>query len=167
VLAEDPTACYAGLLQKLRTKAGADKTEVVIFAATIVKKSLVFVYGITPCADSGSVDRALAMLKGTSPSCWRRIRIDLAMRSGQPAMGEPRVVRGRTSLRLERPYRRERGQELNASASRHQSHGELIRKLGRRFVASRRVDHRAQSLHFVPRPGTGSRRNRLQRDKVS
>jgi hypothetical protein len=42
VLAEDPTGCYAGLLQKLRTEAGTDKTEVVMFVATIVKKRLVF-----------------------------------------------------------------------------------------------------------------------------
>ena len=67
VLVADPTACYAGLLQKLRTEAGTDRTEVVIFAATIVKNRLVFVYGITPYVDSDSVGRVLAMLKGHVP----------------------------------------------------------------------------------------------------
>jgi len=67
VLAEDPTACYAGLLQKLRTETGTDKTQVVIFAATIVKKRFIFVYGITRYVDSDSVDRMLALLKTHVP----------------------------------------------------------------------------------------------------
>jgi hypothetical protein len=67
VLAEDPTACYAGLLQKLRTETGADKTQVVLFAAMIVKKRFIFVYGITRYVDSDSVDRMLAVLKTHVP----------------------------------------------------------------------------------------------------
>jgi len=63
VLAEDPTACYAALLQKLRTEAGTDKTQVVIFATTIVKNKMVFVYRIAVYVNSGSVDAALAKLK--------------------------------------------------------------------------------------------------------
>ena len=63
VLAEDPTACYAALLQKLRTEVGTDKTQVNAFATTIVKNKSIFVYRITPYVNSASVDAALAKLK--------------------------------------------------------------------------------------------------------
>jgi hypothetical protein len=63
VLAEDRTACYSGLLQKLRTEIGTDKTQVVLFATTIVKNKSVFVYRIALYASSASVDAALIKLK--------------------------------------------------------------------------------------------------------
>jgi len=63
VLAEDPTACYAALLQKIQTEAGTDKTQVIAFATTIVKNKSVFVYRIALYANSASVDAVLAKLK--------------------------------------------------------------------------------------------------------
>jgi hypothetical protein len=63
VLAEEPTACYAALLQKIRTEAGTDKTQVTAFATTIIKNKSVFVYRIGLYANSASVDAVLAKLK--------------------------------------------------------------------------------------------------------
>ena len=37
VLAEDPTACYAGLIQKIHTEANTDKVQVTLFAVTTIK----------------------------------------------------------------------------------------------------------------------------------
>jgi len=63
VLAEDATACYAALLQKLHTEVGTDKTQVVMIAATVVKNKNVFVYRIAVYANSATLDRGLANLK--------------------------------------------------------------------------------------------------------
>lgn len=63
VLAEDPTACYAALLQKLQTEVGTDKTQVVMIATAVVKNKNVFIYRIAVYVNSATVDRGLANLK--------------------------------------------------------------------------------------------------------
>src|SRR5262249_8489142 len=56
VLGEDPTACYAGLLQNLRTEVGTDKTQVVAFAVTIARNRTLFVYRTTSYVNSNTVE---------------------------------------------------------------------------------------------------------------
>lgn len=63
VLAEDPAACYAGLIQKIRTETGADKTQVTIFAVTIVKDRTVFAYRFAVYVSADTVNGVLAKLK--------------------------------------------------------------------------------------------------------
>lgn len=63
VLAEDRNACYAGLIQQLHTEAGTEKTQVSLFAATIVKNRSVFVYRFAEHTGPDSVSNALANLK--------------------------------------------------------------------------------------------------------
>lgn len=43
VLAEDSNACYAGTIQQLHTEAGTEKTQLALFAITIVKNKSIFV----------------------------------------------------------------------------------------------------------------------------
>ena len=63
VLAEDPDACYAALIQKIRTEAGTDKTQVTMFAVTIIKDRTVFVYRFAVYANANSVNAVLAKIK--------------------------------------------------------------------------------------------------------
>jgi hypothetical protein len=63
VLAEDTTACYGGLIQKFQTEAGTDKTQLTVFAATIVKSKSIFVYRMTVYMSAENVTRALTNLK--------------------------------------------------------------------------------------------------------
>ena len=63
VLAEDTAACYGGLIQKLQTEAGTDKTQLTVFAATIVKSKSIFVYRMTVYMTSETVTKTLANLK--------------------------------------------------------------------------------------------------------
>jgi hypothetical protein len=63
VLAEDSTACYGGLIQKFQTDAGKDKTQLTVFAATIIKKKSIFVYRMTVYMTPETVNRTLANLK--------------------------------------------------------------------------------------------------------
>jgi hypothetical protein len=63
VLAEEPRACYAGLVQQIHTGAGTDKTQLSLFAVTAVKDRTVFVYRFTVHTGSNSVIGALAKLK--------------------------------------------------------------------------------------------------------
>jgi len=63
VLAEDATACYGGLIQKLRTEAGTDKTQLAVFAATIVKNKSIFVYRMAVYLTYDTVTKTLAKLK--------------------------------------------------------------------------------------------------------
>jgi hypothetical protein len=64
VLAEDPGACYAALIQKIKTEAGTDKTQVTMFAVTIVKNRSVFVYRFAVYRNADSVNAVLAKIKG-------------------------------------------------------------------------------------------------------
>jgi hypothetical protein len=63
VLAESTAACYGGLIQKLRTEAGTDKTQLTVFAATIVKNKSIFVYRMAVYATSDTVTRTLAKIR--------------------------------------------------------------------------------------------------------
>jgi hypothetical protein len=63
VLAEDATACYAGLIQQIKTEAGTDKVQLSVFAVTHVKNRLIFVYRFAVYHGSGSVDATLSKLK--------------------------------------------------------------------------------------------------------
>jgi hypothetical protein len=63
VLAEEPRACYAGLVQNIHTEAGTDKTQLSLFAVTAVKNRTVFVYRFAPHNGSDSVVDGLAKLK--------------------------------------------------------------------------------------------------------
>jgi hypothetical protein len=63
VLGEDPNACYAGIIQKLHTEANTDKTQVTVFAVTLIKKKSVFVYRFSLYQNPQSVDAVLSKLK--------------------------------------------------------------------------------------------------------
>jgi hypothetical protein len=63
VLAESTAACYGGLIQKLRTEAGTDKTQLTVFAATNAKNKSIFVYRMAVYATSDTVTQTLAKLR--------------------------------------------------------------------------------------------------------
>ncbi len=63
VLAEEPSACYAGLVQLLHTQAGTDKTQLTLFAVTTVKNRTLYVYRFMIHTGSESVLRGLAEIK--------------------------------------------------------------------------------------------------------
>jgi len=65
VLAESAVACYAGLLQKLRTEVSTDKVQLTVFAATIAKNRSHFIYRMAAYINSDSVDTTLKGLRGT------------------------------------------------------------------------------------------------------
>jgi TIR domain len=64
VLGEDARACYAGMLQKLRTEVGTDKTQAIVFAITRVKSRTLFAYRFAVYQRWNTFDDALAGLKG-------------------------------------------------------------------------------------------------------
>jgi uncharacterized protein YqeY len=63
VLAEEPRACYGGLLQQVHTEARTDKTQLCLFALTVVKNRSVFIYRYSVHTGSDSVIAGLAKLK--------------------------------------------------------------------------------------------------------
>jgi hypothetical protein len=63
VLAEDSGACYAALIQKIRTEAGTDKTQVTMFAVTILKNRSVFAYRFAVYHNADTVNAVLAKIK--------------------------------------------------------------------------------------------------------
>jgi hypothetical protein len=63
VLAEEPRACYAGLVQQIHTQSGIDKTQLSLFAVTAVRNRTVFVYRFLVHTGSDSVIDGLAKLK--------------------------------------------------------------------------------------------------------
>ena len=63
VLAEDPDACYAGLIQKIHTEAGTDKTQVTVFAVSIVKNKSLFTYRFSVYQGPNSIDAVLGKIK--------------------------------------------------------------------------------------------------------
>jgi hypothetical protein len=63
VLAEDADACYFALLQKMKTEAGAEKTQVIMTAVTIIKGKILYYYLYSPYKDAGTVDTALTRHK--------------------------------------------------------------------------------------------------------
>jgi hypothetical protein len=63
VLAEDAEACYAGLIQKIHTEAGTDKTQITAFAISIVKDKSVFVYRFAVYRNAQTAGLVLRKLK--------------------------------------------------------------------------------------------------------
>lgn len=63
VLAEDPTACYSALLQKLQTEVGTEKTQLSVYAVTVVKGKVVYFYLFTPYLGGATVESILAKQK--------------------------------------------------------------------------------------------------------
>ena len=63
VLAEDSNACYAGLVQKIHTEAGTDKTQITVFAITIIKDKSVFSYRFSVYQNPKTADAVLGKIK--------------------------------------------------------------------------------------------------------
>ncbi len=63
VLAEDPDACYMGLLQKIHTEVGTDKTQVILIADTVIKGKHIFIDQIARAAGPDTVANVLKLLK--------------------------------------------------------------------------------------------------------
>jgi len=63
VFAEDADACYYALLQKLKTEAGTEKTQLTMGATTIIKGKILYYYLTTNYKDAGTVNTALARHK--------------------------------------------------------------------------------------------------------
>lgn len=59
VLAEDADACYFATVQKMKTEAGADKTQLIISAVTIIKGQILYYYLFSLYKDAGTVNTAL------------------------------------------------------------------------------------------------------------
>jgi hypothetical protein len=63
VLAEDSNACYAGLVQNIHTEANTDKTQITVFAVTIVKNKSVFSYRFSVYRNPQTADAVLGKIK--------------------------------------------------------------------------------------------------------
>lgn len=63
VVAEEPLVCYAALLQKFRTQAGTEKTQVAVFATKVVNGKLIYFYLFAPFVDGDTVAKMLAELR--------------------------------------------------------------------------------------------------------
>jgi hypothetical protein len=63
VLAEDADACYAGLIQKARTEFGTDKTQVTLWAVTIIRNRSIAVNRFAVYQNPDTVSAVLAKLK--------------------------------------------------------------------------------------------------------
>src|SRR3990170_4124757 len=59
VVAEEPNACYAAMLQKISTQAGTEKTQLVVFSTSVVKGKIVYHYRFGLYRDAGSMTRLL------------------------------------------------------------------------------------------------------------
>lgn len=65
VFAEDQAACYAGLITKIQTDKGTEKTQIVLFAVTVVQNKIILIYRFAVYTDSGTATTLLTKLKGT------------------------------------------------------------------------------------------------------
>jgi hypothetical protein len=63
VRSEDKNACYAAILHKLRTQAGADKTQVETYAFTIIRNRSIGVFRYALYQNRDTVDAVVAKLK--------------------------------------------------------------------------------------------------------
>jgi hypothetical protein len=63
VVDEDANACYVVFLQKLKTELGTEKTQVALYAVTILKGKVVFYYLFRPYADNNTATTMLAKHK--------------------------------------------------------------------------------------------------------
>jgi len=64
VLAEEANACYAGLVQKIHTEAGTDKTQITVFAVSTIKDKSVFTYRFSVYKNPQTADVVLGKIKG-------------------------------------------------------------------------------------------------------
>ena len=64
VLAEEPNACYAGLVQKIHTEAGTDKTQITVFAISLIKNKSVFTYRFSVYQNANTPNDVLGKIKG-------------------------------------------------------------------------------------------------------
>lgn len=60
VVGEDPLACYAAVLQEFTTETGAEKTQVIVFATTVLKGKIIYYYLYAPYVSGDSVTQMLA-----------------------------------------------------------------------------------------------------------
>jgi len=60
VVGEEPRVCYAAMLQKFRTEVGTEKTQVTVFATTVVRSKLVYFYLFAPYVSGDTVTVMLA-----------------------------------------------------------------------------------------------------------
>jgi len=63
VLAEDANACYAALIQKVGTEAGKEKTQVVLYAVTIIRSRSMAIDRYAVYQNPDTVNAVLAKLK--------------------------------------------------------------------------------------------------------
>jgi len=63
VIAEEPTICYAAMLQKFKAETGAEKTQATVFATTVLKGKIVYFYLFVLSESGSTVTDALALDK--------------------------------------------------------------------------------------------------------
>ncbi len=63
VIAQEPLACYGGLLQKSKAEGGAERGEVTVFATTVIKGKIVYSYLFAPFVGGDTVTAMLAQQK--------------------------------------------------------------------------------------------------------
>jgi hypothetical protein len=63
IVAEEPNACYAAMLQKFRTQVGTDKTQITVFVTTYVKGKIVYYYLFSPYVNANTITTMLAKHK--------------------------------------------------------------------------------------------------------
>jgi hypothetical protein len=63
VLAEEPTGCYFALLQKLKTEAGTEKTQVTLASSTTVKGKIIYYYLYSPYLNADTMNTMLTRHK--------------------------------------------------------------------------------------------------------
>jgi hypothetical protein len=64
VLGEEANACYAGLVQRIHTEAGTDKTQITAFAISTIKNRSIFSYRFAVYQTADTVNAVLAKIKG-------------------------------------------------------------------------------------------------------
>jgi len=63
VLGEDTNACYAATLQRFRTEGGAERTQAVVFAVTIIRNRTIVIYRLAVYQNQETFNAVLAKLK--------------------------------------------------------------------------------------------------------
>jgi hypothetical protein len=63
VVGEEPSVCYAAMLQRFLTEAGTDKTQATVFATTIVRQKLVYYYLFAPYVNGETISGMLEQHK--------------------------------------------------------------------------------------------------------
>jgi hypothetical protein len=70
VVGQEPLACYVALLKNFSTEIGTEKTQAVVFAATIVNSKMVYYYLYAPYASSTTVTNTLKQLRTNITVLW-------------------------------------------------------------------------------------------------